>query len=1217
MNCVPSGRLKSSPRPNFTTTRSARFLGLLLGFTAGGITWANTPPVASPQSITTTANVSKPVVLNAVDAEGDPMTYTIVSPPYRGQLTGIAPNLTYTPGANFTGTDNFWFVASDATGNSTPALVAIGINAGGNQPPSVTWTGPASGSQFTAPAALNLSATASDPDGSIDRVDFILGFDTLLTVMQPPYAATWSGVPAGTYTLSAKARDNSGARRYTPPVIITVAGAGAPSALTVSGGTGSGSYPPGIAVPIAAPPVAGKTFSTWSGAIVANPASAMTIVQMPSSNITVTAVYKSATPTPTPATYTLTVASGTGSGQYAPGTLVNLSANPAPLGQAFQQWTGAAVATPASTSTTLVMPSANTAVSATYYTLPPVLLTVNNGSGSGSYLPGTTVNIAANPPAPGVSFSLWTGATVASAGAPSTTLVMPASATTVTAGYSPLPAPTAVPGITNPILFVAQIPIGYDFTTIGSVFGNHKPTTDSAGRGGDLYIRYPDGSLKNLTAAAGYGVSGGFQGTNGIAVRDPSVHWSGSKAVFSMVVGSGAALYQTPANFWQLYEVSGLGSGENPVISRVPNQPATYNNVSPCYGTDGRIIFATDRPRSGQPHLYPQLDEYELAPTVSGLWSLDPVTGDLFQLDHAPSGDFTPSIDSFGRVIFTRWDHLQQDQEADLDRDAISRGLPVPFGVFNWSDETSSAQVLAGTTTEVFPEPRLANGPVNGHVFNFFFPWMINEDGTEEETLNHVGRHELGGYLEPSLLNDSSLGYFYNTSLRFNDHVADHFLHIKEDPRNPGLYFGTDAPEFNTHAAGQILTLNGPVGLDADHMKNTYITHPETKVFSSTPTTNHSGLYREPLPLSSGPLVAVHTPNTDVETRRSVGSDYAFRMKTLKPAGAYWVPDQLLTAGLNKTVSYYAYGGGLVTYSGPLWELSPVEVRSRPVPTGAHTPLAAPEQQILDEESVDRTVLSDYLTQNNLALVVSRNVTTRDHADRQQPFNLRIAGTTNKTVGNSGKLYDIGFLQFFQGDQIRGFGLYHTNSVPRAGRRVLAEPMHDSAALANNAADPAGPAGSVKLGDDGSMAAFVPARRALTWQLTDTNGGPVVRERLWLTFQPGEIRTCTSCHGVNTRDQANHPAPQNKPEALRSLLKSLKATVNLSASSAVGSTLPQSGRLSLQLTAQPLTRYRLEASPDLLNWTTVGNYSTDATGRFRFHLQNTSDATRRYYRLAE
>jgi hypothetical protein len=67
------------------------------------------------------------------------------------------------------------------------------------------------------------------------------------------------------------------------------------------------------------------------------------------------------------------------------------------------------------------------------------------------------------------------------------------------------------------------------------------------------------------------------------------------------------------------------------------------------------------------------------------------------------------------------------------------------------------------------------------------------------------------------------------------------------------------------------------------------------------------------------------------------------------------------------------------------------------------------------------------------------------------------------------------------------------------------------------------------------MAAFVPARRALTWQTTELDGTPAVRERYWLTFQPGEIRVCTNCHGVNTTDVFGGPIPQNEPEALRAL----------------------------------------------------------------------------------
>jgi hypothetical protein len=223
-----------------------------------------------------------------------------------------------------------------------------------------------------------------------------------------------------------------------------------------------------------------------------------------------------------------------------------------------------------------------------------------------------------------------------------------------------------------PILFVTQLPIANDFTTIGSTFGNHSASLSSAGRGGDLWILYPDGTLKNLTKTAGYGstAADGFQGADAIAVRDPAVDWDGAKALFSMAIGAPAERYESGTYYWQIYEITGLGKDDTPVITKVPNQPQKFNNVSPIYGTDGRIIFTSDRPRNGALHLYPQLDEYEEAPTVSGLWSLDPASGDLRMLNHAPSGDFSPFIDSYGRVVFTQWDHLQRDQQADSDAQA-------------------------------------------------------------------------------------------------------------------------------------------------------------------------------------------------------------------------------------------------------------------------------------------------------------------------------------------------------------------------------------------------------------------------------------------------------------------------------------------------------------------------------------------------------------------
>jgi hypothetical protein len=102
---------------------------------------------------------------------------------------------------------------------------------------------------------------------------------------------------------------------------------------------------------------------------------------------------------------------------------------------------------------------------------------------------------------------------------------------------------------------------------------------------------------------------------------------------------------------------------------------------------------------------------------------------------------------------------------------------------------------------------------------------------------------------------------------------------------------------------------------------------------------------------------------------------------------------------------------------------------------------------------------------------------------------------------------------------------------------VLPRFLHDSNATSLNLPNPTGPAGSTPIFPDGSSALFVPSRRALTWQTTAANGTPVVRERFWLGLQPGEIRTCDGCHGVNRTGQAGQAPAAQKPAALVALLQ--------------------------------------------------------------------------------
>ncbi|MEM7330439.1 MAG: hypothetical protein AAF490_00005 [Chloroflexota bacterium] len=672
------------------------------------------------------------------------------------------------------------------------------------------------------------------------------------------------------------------------------------------------------------------------------------------------------------------------------------------------------------------------------------------------------------------------------------------------------------PTTANPILFVTQIPIAADFATIGSTFANHRATLSSAGRGGDLWIRYPNGTLKNLTETAGYGTDG-FQGADGIGVRDPAVYWDGTKAIFSMVIGSPTAQYQVNTYRWQLYEITGLGLNDTPVITKVPNQPEDFNNISPIYGTDDRIIFTSDRPRNGAEHLYPQLDEYESTPTNTGLWSLDPTDGDLILLNHAPSGDFSPMIDSNGRIVFTQWDHLQRDQQADADA-LTPNGQAVPYGAFNYSSELENSVPL-NDATEIFPEPRaertdLLQGTNQvGHSFNHFFPWMIEQDGTEGEVLLHLGRQELHGYIPASLNDDPNVIEFYGQYSRTNSNSILNMFHIEEDPTALETYFGVDAPEFQTHSAGHIISLN-TAGLNADQVVVNYVTDPD----------NNNGRYREPLPMSDGALVAVYSSYDGAETGSGFNSDYNFRLYTLANSGGEMVASAPLTNGISKNISYWD-PDSMVSYNGVLWELNPVEVKVRTRPAVTPITLESPEQTVFDDKGVNVAEFQQFLVDNNLALAISRDVTSRDDLDRQQPFNLRVSNGGVQTIGASGEIYDVAYLQFFQGMQIRGYNNF------RDGRRVIAQPMFNAFNPPSN-----GPTSSVAIGQDGSMAALVPTQRALTWQLTDDAGNTVVAERYWLTFQAGEIRVCASCHGLSDLDQVGQGHPQNSPEALGTLL---------------------------------------------------------------------------------
>lgn len=87
----------------------------------------NNPPVATSSSVTTAQGTSLPITLAATDANGNTLTFAIVNGPAHGTLGGTAPNLSYSPAANFSGTDQFTFRANDGTVDSATATISITV----------------------------------------------------------------------------------------------------------------------------------------------------------------------------------------------------------------------------------------------------------------------------------------------------------------------------------------------------------------------------------------------------------------------------------------------------------------------------------------------------------------------------------------------------------------------------------------------------------------------------------------------------------------------------------------------------------------------------------------------------------------------------------------------------------------------------------------------------------------------------------------------------------------------------------------------------------------------------------------------------------------------------------------------------------------------------------------------------------------------------------
>ena len=91
-----------------------------------------------------------------------------------------------------------------------------------NRPPEVALVSPASDATFETPLDMVLKAEAVDPDGGLDRVEFLNNDDIVGVVTAAPYEWAWTNVMAGDYVLQARAVDHLGESRVSERVTLRV-----------------------------------------------------------------------------------------------------------------------------------------------------------------------------------------------------------------------------------------------------------------------------------------------------------------------------------------------------------------------------------------------------------------------------------------------------------------------------------------------------------------------------------------------------------------------------------------------------------------------------------------------------------------------------------------------------------------------------------------------------------------------------------------------------------------------------------------------------------------------------------------------------------------------------------------------------------------------------------------------------------------------------------
>ena len=200
--------------------------------------------IANTQTVTITANPIDNDTVTTSDSDGSVVEVEFLA---NGTVLGKATAAPWSYSWSGMNAGTYKLVArafdnKGFSGLSSPVEITITGTGPVNQAPTVSLTAPADNSTYTFGSSASLKAEANDTDGTISKVEFYAGTTLIGTDNVSPYEITWAQPAAGTYSLKAKAYDNSNASTESTAVTIIVNKVIGPDLMITEIGTRDATY---------------------------------------------------------------------------------------------------------------------------------------------------------------------------------------------------------------------------------------------------------------------------------------------------------------------------------------------------------------------------------------------------------------------------------------------------------------------------------------------------------------------------------------------------------------------------------------------------------------------------------------------------------------------------------------------------------------------------------------------------------------------------------------------------------------------------------------------------------------------------------------------------------------------------------------------------------------------------------------------------------------